>query len=331
MRYLKTVASLAALCSFLSLPALAAKVPAKVAAKSSAKSSDGIIIANSSPADAAAKQIVRNVANETLKTISTKDSSLPENVFETAQGVPVVEPLEDAELSLPAKVVSEPAPGLRNPAAERVEAPTAPPIVESASVPPEKAVQWLQNGNKRYLKKANRTDGKSQVDRDRLNKGQHPHAIVLSCSDSRVPPETVFDQSLGELFVVRTAGESLDSAVIASLEYAVEHLGPRLLVVMGHTSCGAIQTAIAAGAGEGSSAGSPALDHLVADIKPRLPARAPSAVASEGLQVESTANAKGVAADLLKRSSIIRARVEKGDLVIKPAMYHLDSGSVEFY
>lgn len=288
------------------------------------KNINGIVIANSTAADPAARQIVRNVASETLKTISTKDS------FENPKVVSVVEPLEDFEPSLPAKVVIEDAPGVRAPAAAAVPAP-AQPVSQKAtieSVSAEKAQQWLENGNKRYLKKAYRTDGKAQADRDRLKKGQHPHAIILSCSDSRVPPETVFDQSLGEVFVVRTAGENLDASVIASLEYAVEHLGPRLLVVMGHTSCGAVAAALAAKDGE--SAGSPSLDQLVSDIKPRLPNRDPAAAPSDSLEIETRANAHGVAADLMKRSSIIRARVEKGDLVIKPALYHLESGAVNF-
>jgi carbonic anhydrase len=316
------------------------------------------LIAKSNALDPAAKQITRTVANETLRSISTKD-----NETSSGHGL-IVERLEDdGPIVLPPKIVSEPAPGTqaedREPAAEVASAPVADaqkhedeakveepkhdePIAASPpktamtkhgkaaeNVLPEKALQWLQNGNKRYLKKANRADGKSQADRDRLSKGQHPHAIVLSCADSRVPPETVFDQSLGEIFVVRTAGESLDSSVIASLEYAVEHLGPRLLVVMGHTSCGAVTAAIATKDGE--SAGSPALDALVADIKPRLPNRGPAGLSSQAVEIESAANAQGVAADLIKRSSIIRDRVEKGDLVIKPALYYLDSGVVKFY
>ncbi len=295
---------------------------------------NSITIANSRVTDASAKKIVRAVASETLKTISTKDS--------VPADVPMVEKLEDGEPSLPAKVFVEDAPGVRTPAAEpaSIEGPVAPVDKKAApatpahgastdGVPAEKAMLWLQNGNKRYLKKGNRSDGKSQADRDRLKKTEKPYAVVLSCSDSRVPPETVFDQALGEVFVVRTAGESLDAAVIASLEYAVENLGPRLLVVMGHTSCGAVSAALATA--DGKSAGSESLDLLVADIRPRLANRGPAGVVSESLEIESAANAQGVAADLMKRSSLIRARVEKGELVIKPALYYLDSGVVKFY
>jgi carbonic anhydrase len=98
---------------------------------------------------------------------------------------------------------------------------------------------------------------------------------------------------------------------------------------MGHTSCGAVSAALSAVDGE--SAGSASLDLLIADIKPRLPNRGPAGTPSESLEIESSSNALGVAADLIKRSTLIRDRVEKGGLVIKPALYYLDSGIVKFY
>ena len=294
-------------------------------------------IAKAAATDPAARQIVRTVANETLKTISTKDSiSLEPSV---------VERLEDpGPIMLPAKIETGAAPGTRVPAAEeesveiKAEGPREPaaavetspkPATPLTNISAEKALEWLQNGNKRFLKKTNRNDGKAQADRDRVSKIQKPHAIILSCSDSNVPPETVFDQALGEVFVVRTVGTSLDSAVIASLEFAVKNLGPQLLVVMGHTSCSAVHTAVTAHDGE--SLGSASLDLLVADIRPRLPSRGPAGTPSKNLEIESSANAQGVAADLMTRSSVIRSFVEKGQLVIKPALYDTTAGSVKFY
>lgn len=194
-------------------------------------------------------------------------------------------------------------------------------------VPPARSLQFLANGNARYLSKKTRSDGRDDVDRKRLLLGQHPHAIILSCADSRVPPETVFDQSLGEIFTIRVAGEALDSSVIASVEYAVEHLGPKLLVVMGHTKCGAVDTAIKVKAGD--SAGSESLDRLLADIRPRLKNVSVDKT-SASLEVESKLNAEGVSRDLVSRSDIIRKKVEAGDLVIKPALYYMDSGKVSF-
>lgn len=288
-----------------------------------------IVIANSGASDPSARQIVRAVADESLKTISTKDGALNDE----AMGGSIVERLEEpGPIVLPSKIFVESAPGSeqRSPAANPEKATEKiPEAAKDDSVPAEKSLSWLQNGNKRYVKKSLRADGKARTDRERLAKTQRPHAIVLSCSDSHAPPETVFDQSLGEIYVVRTAGESLDSAVIASLEHAVESLGPRLLVVMGHTGCSAISAAVQAY--EHVSTASPSLDLMIADIQPRLPARGPAGASSKDLEIESSANAQGVAADLLKRSPLIKTRVDKGELILKPALYYNDSGVVKFY
>ncbi len=192
----------------------------------------------------------------------------------------------------------------------------------------ETSLGWLKHGNIRFVKKAFRADGRSEKDRERLTKGQHPHAIILSCSDSRVPPEIVFDQMLGEIFVIRVAGEALDSSVIASIEYAVEHLHSSLLVVMGHSQCGAVAATVKTA--EGKSAGSPDLDKLINDIRPRL-ASLKNETPSTNLEVESTLNADGVARDLVKRSALIKNAVDQGALVIKSALYRTDSGKVTFY
>jgi carbonic anhydrase len=199
---------------------------------------------------------------------------------------------------------------------------------ESSGVTGEQSLKWLANGNNRYVKKLFRKDGRMQADRTRTFAAQHPHAIVLSCSDSRVPPELVFDQGLGEIFTVRTAGEALDDSVIGSIEYAVEHFHPHLLVVMGHTKCGAVEAALESK--EGESAGSEHLDHLLAEIRPHLKSRT-SEKPSPNVEVESALNADGVARDLVSRSEIIRKQVDSGELLIKPALYWLDSGKVKFY
>ena len=102
----------------------------------------------------------------------------------------------------------------------------------------------LLQGNRRFAEGAAEHPWQDRETRERLLDGQHPDAAVLSCSDSRVPPEIVFDQGLGDLFDIRTAGEVLDDAVVASLEYAVEHLGVSLIVVLGHEGCGAVKAAV---------------------------------------------------------------------------------------
>jgi carbonic anhydrase len=191
----------------------------------------------------------------------------------------------------------------------------------------EQSLLQLKNGNTRFVTEKCRLDGKSQADRAKLVEGQSPHAIVLSCADSRVPTEQVFDQVPGDIFTVRVAGQALDSSVLASIEYAVEHLGPQLIVVMGHTGCGALKAALTTP--KGQSAGSPDLDKLISDIRPRLEKMS---FKTEGhLKEPAIVNAKGVARDLVARSGIIAEKVKAGKLTIQSAVYHLDSGKVEFF
>lgn len=192
---------------------------------------------------------------------------------------------------------------------------------------PEKSLLLLKNGNKRYTTAHTRRDGFGNRDRKKLVSGQKPYAIVLSCSDSRVPPEIVFDQKLGEIFVIRTAGQALDFSAIASIEYAIEHLGSNLIVVMGHESCGAVKAALATL--KGGDAGSQWLNKLVADLHPHLK-RFSDLSQTDGVVVESWANVEGVSKDLLDRSEIVRKYVESGELTIQKALYRLGSGDVEW-
>lgn len=198
---------------------------------------------------------------------------------------------------------------------------------EAGPVKDTKAFQLLENGNKRYVSGHTRKDGIQKTDRERLVSGQKPHTIILSCSDSRVPPELVFDQKLGEIFVVRTAGQSLDSSAIASIEYAVSHLGSNLIVIMGHESCGAVKAALATL--KGGDAGSPWLNKLVADLHPHLK-RFTDLSQTDGVIVESWVNVEGVHQDLLDRSEIVRRLVEAKEITIQNALYHLGSGVVEW-
>jgi carbonic anhydrase len=192
-------------------------------------------------------------------------------------------------------------------------------------VDPAKALGWMKNGNKRFVKGYLRRDGQSKKDIQRLVNGQKPHTIVLSCSDSRVPPEVVFDQKLGEIFTIRVAGEALDENVIGSVEYAIEHLGVRLVLVMGHTSCAAVRAAL--GTLKGGDTGTPSLNAMVADLHPRLQSFIDKPQTAD-LGVESMANAEGIVGDLVKRSSLIREAYDGGDIDIRPALYDLKSGVV---
>lgn len=197
-----------------------------------------------------------------------------------------------------------------------------------ASIDADSALKELKSGNQRFLTSKIRTDGQSTKDINRLSKGQAPNSIVLSCSDSRVPPEVVFDQKLGEMFTVRSAGETLSPQAIGSIEYAIEKLGSHLVVVLGHTNCGAVKAAIETIGGK--SAGSDNLDKLVHDIHPRIKSKFDEKNPTKDLKEESWLNAKGVAKDLLTRSLLISKAVESGKVKIQVGLYNLETGAVEF-
>ena len=190
------------------------------------------------------------------------------------------------------------------------------------------ALYDLKVGNERFISGKVRTDGQAKSDITRLTTGQNPHAVVLSCSDSRVPPEVVFDQKLGELFTVRSAGETLSPQAIGNIEFAIEKLGTHLVFVLGHTNCGAVKAAVETM--NGQSAGSENLDKLVEDIHPRIKSKFNEKNPSKDLKEESWLNARGVAKDLVSRSTLIAKSVTSGKIVIKVGLYHLATGSVEF-
>jgi len=184
----------------------------------------------------------------------------------------------------------------------------------------QEVLDRLEAGNARFV--ADSLDGKLQDSsrRDSLTGGQEPYAIILSCADSRVVPELAFDTGLGELFVVRVAGNVANNSSMASIEYAVAHCGSKVIVVLGHQSCGAV-TAAMAGGDNGHN-----LNHLLSHITPALSA------SDEGAEVNSVVktNAQLQAKELVDRSSIISNAVKAGTVKIVPAYYNLDSGKVDF-
>lgn len=192
------------------------------------------------------------------------------------------------------------------------------------------AYSALEAGNTRFYEGTAKHPKQDPLYRESLATGQHPHSIVISCSDSRVPPETVFDQGLGEIFSIRLAGHVLNADAIASIEYAIAHLGPKFLVVMGHESCGAVAAAI--NTKKGQSAGSPSLDELVGKIRPNIESTLKGLSSAEKLyRAPVKAQVSATLKDLFKRSAIVRAAVEKEELVMAQAIYSLKSGRVEFW
>lgn len=180
--------------------------------------------------------------------------------------------------------------------------------------------QRLIEGNVRFV--ADNLESKLQdsTRRNELTGGQAPYAIVLSCADSRVVPEQAFDTGLGELFTVRVAGNVANTSSTASIEYAVAHLGSKLIVVMGHQSCGAVTAAI--GGGDNGYN----LNHLLSHIAPAISASENGAAVNDVVKK----NAELTAQDLVNRSAIISDAVKSGSVKIVPAYYNLDSGKVDF-
>jgi carbonic anhydrase len=178
----------------------------------------------------------------------------------------------------------------------------------------------LATGNQRYV------SGKTALhdfaaQRKAPVKMQHPQVAVLSCSDSRVPPELIFDTGLGELFVVRSAGEDDDLLSIGSFEYSVKHLGSTVIVVMGHQSCGAVTAACAGGKSESVN-----LDTVVRPIAPSCGKMDPKKPETLDLAVRD--HVHSVAQELLTNSTILRKAVDEGKLTIIEAYYSLEIGEV---
>lgn len=155
-----------------------------------------------------------------------------------------------------------------------------------------------------------------------ISKAQHPFAVVVSCSDSRVPPELVFDQGLGDLFVIRTAGNVIGDFEIGSVEYAVEHLGVRLILVMGHRECGAIKAFVEGGKNEGH------IEEIVENIREEEEIRKIPLEAKDRLELCIGANILHGVHQLEQQSSIIREKLEKKDLQIRAAQYDIENGVV---
>jgi carbonic anhydrase len=183
---------------------------------------------------------------------------------------------------------------------------------------PDEALDLLLAGNARFVE--GHAAGHDLVARrEQVAGAQHPFAVVLSCSDSRVPSELVFDQSLGDLFVCRVAGNVLDPIVLGSIEYAVAQFSPLLVVVMGHERCGAVTAALELAEAGGAVKGS--INAVVDAFGPAI---------RPGISVEAAvrANAEATARAIVERSQIVRSAVESGALRVVAAEYSLDSGRV---
>lgn len=200
---------------------------------------------------------------------------------------------------------------------------------------PDEALAALKAGNQRFVEERSVPQPLGEGVRRTLARGQNPFAIVLTCSDSRVPPEHIFNAGLGELFVVRVAGNTVDQETLASIEYAAEHLGATLCVVLGHERCGAIAACAhqvqAANDGKPVVAESPAIQQLLEQLEPAVrKAQASDLGGDEMLARAEEENAQGTAQDCLRRSPLLRHLQQARRFQVLPARYHLATGQVEW-
>lgn len=180
----------------------------------------------------------------------------------------------------------------------------------------------LMEGNKRF--QAGKPAPRDLVGRrEELAGGQHPQVIVLACSDSRVCPSLLFDKTLGDLFVIRTAGNVADSVSLGSIEYAAEYLDAKVLLILGHENCGAV-----AAAASGGNVPSPNLESIVARVRPAVESVRKQAEGDDLLRLAEQANVRQSADDLLRNSLLLRQKIEAGRLTLIKAVYRMSTGEV---
>jgi carbonic anhydrase len=189
-----------------------------------------------------------------------------------------------------------------------------------SGLPADQAIARLLEGNRRFVRNKEQHPDEGLARRKELEGGQHPFAVILSCADSRVPPELVFDQGLGDLFVIRVAGNIAADDELGSIEYAVEHLHTKLVLVLGHEKCGAVTAAVQGG-------------DAPAHLKPLLSAIQPSVEETKDLPGDKVhncvlANARRVARQVRESEPVLREAVQKEGVRVVAADYALDSGVV---
>lgn len=194
--------------------------------------------------------------------------------------------------------------------------------VHAPTMPPAEALKLLLDGNQRFVAGKLEHPNQTPQRRTEVAKGQHPFAAVLACSDSRTPPEIIFDRGLGDIFTVRVAGNVADKVVIESLDYSVKHLGVRVVMVLGHRRCGAVIAAVEGHEGTADQ-----------DVGPMLTELRPAVAESKNMPGDPVENAVRENVLLVMKnlaaSEELSALVKSGDLKIVGGIYDLDTGTIE--
>ena len=197
---------------------------------------------------------------------------------------------------------------------------------------PDVSLKLLKAGNERFQKNKLLKVDVSNAKRETLVNGQNPCAVIITCSDSRVPPELIFNQGLGDLFVIRVAGNVIDKVELGSVEYAVKHLNTSLIVVMGHEHCGAVEAAVE----DDGKKDQGNIGAIIDKIKPSIKkVKLDKKIKSENLQneklIEAVTDENINNSSLeLEKSKVIKKELQKGNIKIVEAKYMLESGKVKW-
>lgn len=193
--------------------------------------------------------------------------------------------------------------------------------METPNLPAAVAIQRLKDGNDRFLTYQMKHPNQLKSRRDKLINGQHPFAIIVSCTDSRVSPEIIFDQGLGDILVIRNTGNVIDEKVISSIDYAVHHSGANLVVVLGHEFCDEIGAAMKEGAEN------PVIENIRESIKPAVT----MCKEEDKYSFENVIKAHAkLSANTILEDKDISDYIKKHDLKIISAYYSIGNGKVEF-
>lgn len=187
----------------------------------------------------------------------------------------------------------------------------------------DEALKKLMDGNKRFVEFKQNHPHQNKTRLEEIASTQKPFAIIVGCSDSRVPPEIIFDQGMGDLFIIRNAGNVVDDFAMASIEYAVEHLGVRLIVVLGHERCGAVDATIKGGKLPGH------LNRLTEEIEPAI--LSAKRVTGDLLTNVIYSNTKRITLQINSSEELLKEFVEHKGLKVVSAYYDLDTGKVEIF
>lgn len=196
--------------------------------------------------------------------------------------------------------------------------------LNAEQINPDEAIVKLKEGNKRFI--ANELSPKDYpTEIEATADGQNPYAVIVTCSDSRVPPEIIFDESIGKLFVIRLAGNVIDSAAVGSIEYAVKYLKSSYLLMLGHTHCGAVHAAVSGGNY------SPSITYIAKLIAPAYEKVKAMGVDEEKIEEESIKeNVLLQASVVSEMNGIVSEHRENGSLKIGGAIYDIEDGRVHF-